>query len=152
MVLLLIAAFLLNVAPTPTQATAGATSFTGTWQLNEKRSILYHGEGGGVLTFVVADKETSIAATRRRPDAEMSFVIPFDGKPHEQTTDAGRFVRTVRRERGTLIFQITFTRGFDKATMSFAERWSLSDGGRTLTVYSTFPEAAEDLKVFSRRE
>lgn len=36
--------------------------------------------------------------------------------------------------------------------MSFTERWSLSDCGRTLTVRSVFPGGAEDVKVFARKD
>jgi len=49
--LLLIAAFLMNVAPTPTKATAGATSFTGTCRQDHdelRRTLVALGRGTNV--------------------------------------------------------------------------------------------------------
>jgi hypothetical protein len=58
----------------------------------------------------------------------------------------------LRRDNDALVFQIAFTRAADKATLNFTERWSLSDGGRTLTVHSLFPGGAEDMKVLARKD
>jgi hypothetical protein len=134
------------------QTAAASQGFTGTWVLDEARSALYEGQGGGSLTFVIVDQTSTLKVTRRRPDSEDSYSIPADGKPHEYTVPAGRYTRTLRRENGVLVFQISFTRAADKATLSFTERWSLSDGGRTLTVHSLFPGAAEDMKVLVRKD
>jgi hypothetical protein len=126
--------------------------FSGTWVLDEGRSVLYAGQGGGALTYVVVDEPSTVKVTQRRPDGENAYSVPADGKPHDHAIEAGRFTHTLRREKGALVFQIAFTRAADKASISYTERWSLSDGGRTLTVYRVFPGGQEDLRVFTKKE
>lgn len=133
------------------QDSAPVPGFSGTWVLDEGRSVLYAGQGGGALTYVVVDESSTVKVTIRRPDGENAFSVPADGKPHEHTIEAGRFTHTLRRETGVLVFQIAFTRAADKASISYTERWSLSDSGRTFTVYKTFPGGQEDVKVFARK-
>jgi hypothetical protein len=133
-------------------AVTAAQEFSGTWDLDEGQSVLYAGQGGGTLTLVVVDQSSVVRLTRRRPGTELSYSLPADGKAHKQTLDVGEFTRTLHRENGALVFQISFTRALDKATISYTERWSLSDGGHTLTVDTVFSNGAEDVKVFTRKD
>ena len=134
------------------QNPATVPGFSGTWVLDEGRSVLYAGQGGGALTYVIVDESSTVRVSIRRPDSADSYSVPVDGKPHEHTMDAGRFTHTLQRDKGVLVFEIAFTRAADKATISYNERWSLSDAGRTLTVYKVFPGGQEDVKVFAKKD
>ncbi len=126
-------------------------AFSGTWVLDPARSVLYGGTKRE-LELVVVEDRSSVKVTERRPSGEDEYSVLFDGKPHEHTIAGGLFSRTLQRDNGMLLFQITMTRLADKASVSYTERWSLSDGGRTLTVYSAYPGGRDVLKVFARKD
>ena len=139
-----------GVSATP-QGTTLPQVFAGTWVLDPARSVLY----GGVkreLELVVVSGPSTIKVTERRPSGEDEYSVTADGQPHEHTSAGGVFSRTLRREKGDLVFHVTMTRLADKASIRYTERWSLSDAGRTLTVYTAYPGGRDVLKVFARKD
>lgn len=131
----------------------GATrqAFSGTWILDPARSILYPG-GARELELVVAEGPSTVTVTDRRRSGEDEYSVPLDGEPHDHTAASGRYLRSLRRENGALVFQVTMTRLADNASISYTERWSLSDGGRTLTVHTAYPGGRDVVKVFARKD
>ncbi len=135
-------------------------AFTGTWVLDPARSVLYRGAGAGGRELVVVDEPSTLHVTVLTPDSKHQYTVvadkyavATDGKPHEERIPGeGVYVRTLRREGGELVFQITFTRSADKASISYTERWSLSEEGRTLTVYTAYPGGRDVMKVFARKD
>lgn len=142
--------FVLTQAGAPVKDAAPA-SFGGTWTLDSSRSVLYGG-GARQLELVVREDATGVKVTERRSAAEDSYSVLFDGKPHEHVASGGRYVRSVRRDADGLVFQVTMTRLADNASISYTERWSVSDRGKTLTIYTAYPGNRDVLKVFAKKE
>jgi len=140
------------VAATVGTASATAQSYSGTWSLDPKRSVLEDGVDPVSLTGVVLDTAVTIRVTVRRPDSEHSYSLRFDGTPGVETVGSDRYTRTVERDQGALVFRTQFVRGFDKGTVAYRERWTLSNDGRTLSIYTTFPGGRDLLRVFARKD
>jgi len=141
----------LAVALMTLQGVATGPSFSGIWVLDPVRSTLYPG-GARELQLVIIDRASTIQITDRRQSRDDEYAVPSDGQPHQHTASGAVYVRTLRRENGALSWQVTMTRVADKASISYAERWSLSDGGRTLTVYTAYPGGRDVVKVFARKD
>jgi hypothetical protein len=137
------------VSAAPRRA-ANDTGFSGTWILDPARSAL-QGEDPGPVQMLVAEEPSRVRVTVRLPDGGHTYTVTTDGKPSKEEYHGDLYVRTVRREKGALVFQTAFTRTADKASISYTERWSLSNGGSTLSVYRVFPGGQDDLKVFARK-
>ena len=135
---------------TAVQAIATGQAFSGTWILDPSRSALYPG-GARELELIVVDDRSTIQLTERRPSREDQYSLPLDGKPHEHTAGGARYTRTLRRDNGVLLWTVTMIRIADNASISYTERWSLSDGGRTLTIYSAYPGTQDVVKVFAKK-
>lgn len=139
-----------GVSTTP-ESTLLPQVFGGTWVLDPKRSVLY----GGVkreLELVIVLGSSTIKITERRPGGEDEYSVTADGQPYEHTVAAAVFSRTVRREKGDLAFHVKMTRLADKASIRYTERWSVSEGGRTLTIHTEYPGGRDVLKVFARKD
>jgi len=132
--------------------TATAQNYSGTWVLDPKRSVQEEGVDPISLTLVVADTAATIKVTVRRPEAEHSYSVRFDGTPGVETVGSDQYTRTVSRAKGALAFRTRFVRGADKGTVTYSERWTLSNDGRTLSVYTTFPGDRDLLRVFARKD
>lgn len=150
-VLLTIALMCVQGVSTTPQAGGTRQAFSGTWLLDPARSILYSG-GARQLELVVVEDESTVKVTDRRRSGEDEYSIPLDGKPHEHTAGGGRYLRALRRDNGALVFQIAMTRLADNASISYTERWYLSDGGRTLTIHTAYPGGRDVVKVFARKD
>jgi hypothetical protein len=132
-------------------ARAQGPAFTGRWTLDAARSVL-HEAGTREVALAITDKGASVEVTQRIRSAETHFSCTTDRKPCESTTRAGdTYSRRLRRENGMLVWEITMTRAADKASITYTERWSLSDEGRTLTVHRVYPTGREVMQVFARR-
>ena len=127
------------------------SGFTGTWALDPARSVL-HESGTSEIELAIGDKGASVDVAQRIRSAEIHFTCTTDRKPCENKTRAGdSYRRRLRRENGALVWEITMTRAVDKASITYTERWSLSDEGRTLSVHRVYPTGREVLQVFSRK-
>lgn len=133
------------------QDAAASLGFSGTWVLDPAQSVL-HERGAREIELVVVEDQSGVQITDRRGAREVEYGAAFDGQPHERRTPDAVFVRVLRREGGALLFQITMTRLSDQASISYTERWSLSDAGRTLTVHTLYPGNRDVLKVFTRKD
>lgn len=137
-------------ASLPVQAT-GQPSFSGTWVLDPKASVLVDG-GMQELELVIAEDHKTIRVSQRFRGTEARYSCTMDGKSTDQVTSGGSvYARSVQRETRTLVWQIKMTRGADKASIAYSERWSLSDEGRILTIHRVYPRGREVLQVFNRK-
>ena len=74
-----------------------------------------------------------------------------NSQPHEHTIADGRYTRTLQRDNGVLVWRVSMTRMSDNASITYTERWSLSDGGRTLTIYTAYPSNIDVVRVFAKK-
>lgn len=130
---------------------AQTPAFTGAWVLDASRSVL-HQAGTREIELEIVDNGSTVNVTERIRAGEDHFSCTTDSKPCEHTTAGGSaYTRVLRREKGALVWKITMTRLADKASITFSERWSLSDEERTLTVHRVYPAGREVLLVFARK-
>jgi hypothetical protein len=126
--------------------------FGGTWIQDAAKSVLM-GASAQHVELTIVEGATNIRVRRQIGTATGAeeFSGTTDGKPNEQRTGGSVYVRTLRREGRDLLWQIRMTRLSDNATITFSERWSVSDDGQTLTVHRMYPNAKEVLQVFARK-
>lgn len=119
--------------------------------LDPSRSVL-HEAGTREIELTIVDKGSTIDVTQRIRRGEDRLSCTTDSKPCGNTTRGGDvYSRRLRRDNEALVWQITMTRAADKASITFTERWTLSDEGRTLKVHRVYPTGQEVLQVFARK-
>ena len=133
-------------------ALAQDRGFTGAWVLAPDKSAL-HEAGTRDIRLTVVDDSSTVNVTQNIRRGENHFKCTSDGRPCEnKTSGQDTYTRRLRREKGVLVWQVTMTRAGDSASITYNERWSLSDGGGTLTVHRVYPTGQEILQVFARRQ
>jgi hypothetical protein len=131
---------------------AQTTGFTGAWVLDVSASELRPGATRDIRLDVVADAG-KISVTERRETSTERLTCTIDGKPcMQKTASRGDYVLKVLADKGALAWTITVTRSGDNASMTYSEHWSLSDGGKTLSVSVLYPNGMETLRVFKRQQ
>lgn len=133
-------------------------NFSSSWKLNEGKSEL--GQFGRFATKVIkADQKTdSITISRTAPsfngdDVTTTETLHFDGKQTETPVfGTSKKTSTVKwsDDGQTMIINYTLLLDFNGQTNEIkgSEKWSLSDGGKTLTVSNT---ASSDQGEFSTK-
>lgn len=146
-----IAVTLLAVLAAP--AVAQESGFAGTWVLDPSEGVLSDARPRQVELDITDDGQTVTVTERIRASKKgPTYSCKADGKPCEERIGGMTYVRVLRREAGVLVWQMAMTRAADEAGIQWAERWSLSDEGRTLTLYKAFPGNREYLEVFRREK
>lgn len=129
--------------------TAGQTAFNGTWTLDPSKGVL-HDARPRDITLSVADDGKTVTVTERMPGrTDDRYSCSSDGKVCEQKKSGSVYRRMLKRDSGALVWQNSMTRLGDSASISWTERWSLVDGGRTLNVHKKYP-GNEFLEVYKR--
>ena len=111
--------------------------------------------------------ELSVADSGKRVDLVQSFKTSspkapggvvsltysgtLDGKPSVDSLAGMNYSRLLAREGKDLVWRITMTRTSDGAATVYTERWSLSDGGDTLTIQRTYRGGREVTEIFARK-
>ncbi len=129
---------------------AAQSSFGGTWILDPSRGVLHDGRPRDVQLILVDDGQTVTVTERIPGKKDDEFSCRTGAKPCEQKKSSSVYRRVLKRESGALIWQNSMTRLGDDASISWTERWSVSDAGRTLTVHKMYPGNREFLEVFKR--
>lgn len=132
-------------------ATAAPQKYSATWVLDPNRSVLEDSDPRS-LTLSVVETAADLKVTVRQPDSQHTYSVPADGTASRETVGSDQYTRTSMRANGVLVIRTVFIRGFDKASLTYSERWTLSRDGRTLTIYTTFPGGRDMLRVFSKKE
>jgi len=125
-------------------------SFGGTWILEPSRGVLSDARPRDVQ-LSLADGGQTVTVTERIPGKkDDQFSCSSDGKPCEQRKSSSVYRRVLKRESGVLVWQNSMTLLADNASISWTERWSLSEDGKTLTRHKVYPGNREFLEVFRR--
>jgi len=143
-----------------TQAPVKPADFTGLWVQDNAKSVLMDISPRDVKLSVV-DSGTNVKVVRsvktsnpKIPggwfEAE-TYAGTTDGKPSEQRIPDLHYSRLLTREARDLVWRITLTRASDGGATTFSERWSLSDGGNTLTILRSYRGGREVTQVFARK-
>jgi hypothetical protein len=125
-------------------------SFSGAWVLDPSRSILVEGSSEDI-ELVVEERPTGIDVTQRTRRSKEKYSGALDGTPTEERKPSSLYVRTLRKQKEALVWQVKMTRLADQATISFTERWTLSPDGTVLTVLRSYP-TRQVLRVFRRKK
>jgi hypothetical protein len=137
---------------TAVSALVQSPGFTGAWVLDPEKSVL-HQAGTREIRLTIVETGSTVDVTQHIRRREDHYKCSTSGAPCKNITAArDSYTRRLRKENGSLVWQITMTRAVDNATIAFNERWSLSDGGRTLTVHRVYPTGQEILQVFARKQ
>lgn len=123
--------------------------FGGHWILDPVKSILIDG-GSQDIELIVEERAADVTVTEKTPRSQEKYTATFDGTAKEDRGPVVTWVRTLRRERGALLWHLKMTRAADQGSISFTERWTLSPDGELLTVLRSYPQR-QVLKVFRRR-
>ena len=127
----------------------GQSAFSGTWTLDPSKGVL-HDARPRDITLSLADDGQTVTVTERMPGrTDNRYSCSSDGKVCEQKKSGSVYRRILKRESGALVWQNSMTRVGDNASISWTERWSLADGGRTLNVHKQYP-GHEFLEVYKR--
>lgn len=129
---------------------AAESPFSGTWVLDPSKGVLSDARPRDIQLSLADDGQTVTVTERIPGKKDDRFTCRSDAKPCEQRKSSSVYRRVLKREPGTLVWQNSMTRLADDASISWTERWSLSDDGRTLTVHKVFPGNREFLEIFRR--
>ncbi len=128
---------------------SGQTPFNGSWILDSSKGVLHDARPRDITLLLVDDGQT-VTVTERVPGrTDDRYSCGSDGKVCEQKKSGSVYRRMLKRESGALVWQNSMTRVGDSASISWTERWSLIDGGRTLNVHKKYP-GTEFLEVYKR--
>lgn len=128
---------------------AGETPFSGSWILDSSKGVL-HDARPRDITLSLADDGQTVTVTERVPGRrDDRYSCSSDGKVCEQKKSGSVYRRILKRDSGALVWQNSMSRLGDSASISWTERWSLADGGRTLNLHKKYP-GNEFLEVYRR--
>ncbi len=127
-----------------------ASAFAGTWVLDPARGVLHDSRPREIRLSLEDDGQTVTVTERIPGKRDNRFVCRSDGTPSEQRSSSSVYRRVLRRESGALVWQNTMTRMGDDASISWTERWSVSEDARVLTIHKLFPGNREFLEIYRR--
>ena len=127
-----------------------ASAFAGTWVLDPARGVLNDSRPREIRLSLEDDGQTVTVTERIPGKRDDRFVCRSDGTPSEQRKPGSVYRRVLRRESGALLWQNTMTRVGDDASISWSERWSMSEDGRLLTIHKRYPGNREFLEIYRR--
>lgn len=126
-------------------------SFEGEWKLDPAKSALWEG-GATDIVMSIGEQKRTVTVAVTSDGREHRYACSVDGPACQETTAHGDvYVRRLQRAKSGLTWSVTMTRKADRLSISYTERWTLDESGRTLTVHTTYPGGREVVKVFTRR-
>lgn len=138
--------------------------FSGQWQLNEGKSELGQFSNFATKSIKATQNETSIAisktsASMEGDDVTTEETLTFDGKESESKLfgDSKKKATMKWAEDGqsfTITFSLSLDFGGQQMDITGTEKWSLSDGGKTLVVESNSTSSFGDMvtkSVFDKK-
>jgi len=133
------------------------SNFSGTWALNESKSNLGEGPrmGGGNMVVTQSGNNLSVERTMQGPDGEtkMTDKYTLDGKVSENPMFNSSRKSTVTwsadKSSITIASTMVFDMGGETMETKTSETWKLADGGKGLTVESSFSTPNGDMKSIS---
>jgi hypothetical protein len=135
---------------------AAAPNFSGDWKLDPTRSQYGQFPAPAAMTRKVQHKDPSLAmsTTQKGPQGEVTTELKYstDGKPVVNKLTSGDAQGSAHWEGERLVIESSREVQGGQATQK--ETWTLSDGGKTLTIQShvTVPQGAFDVKqVFAKQ-
>ena len=153
-VFLLVPAFLLAFT-----SKADKANFSGQWKLNESKSDLGRLANFATRTMKAEQKDDNITITRTAPsfngdDFTSTETLTFDGKEAESKLVGNSTKKSIAKwsdDGQTLTITYTLFLDFNGNTAEIkgTEIWTLSDGGKTLTVQNNSTSSFGDLATKS---
>ena len=132
-------------------AQAAATNFSGDWNLNLSKSEMGPVPAPEMMTRKIeqADPAIKIETHQKgaRGDSTSDLSYTTDGKPFTNKVN-GSDVKGIAKWDGDSLV-VDSTRDFQGTELKQQEKWTLSDGGKTLTInnHITLPNGEFDIKM-----
>ncbi len=141
---------LILVAPAMVDAQAGKADFTGTWTLNEEKSIMPQDGGGprmGGTNFTVTQDANLLTQTRTGQDGTTRVTkYTLDGKESVNTTRGGESKSTAKWSADGKTMTIATKATYNGNEMTSTSVWSLIDA-KTLSIVLTRQGQSGEVKA-----
>ena len=131
------------IMPVIANAQAGKANFTGTWAMNESKSTLPEGGGGGGMRggreFTIAQEANLLTRTSISQDGTQRVSkYTLDGKESVNTTGRGDSKSVATWSADGKSLTIKTTSEYDGNTFTSTAIWSMTDA-KTLSIATTSP-------------